>query len=202
MILTWPDFPVGAFRWHLQQQQAVFTSQFGRQAIAAAAPLWRVSITGLSETRDDARKIALFLDRLDGFANQLELWNIEHPVPAGSMRGDMVFYTFAAQGSKTITLRSPSGNAGKTLLAGDYIGFGKILAQQVVQVTEDAVADINGIITVSVNPPLRNAFAIGSEITWNMPKALFRLGELTQGMEMTPDGANPWEISLVEDWRV
>lgn len=200
MILTWPDFPIGAVRWYMQHQQAVYASQFGKQAITTAAPLWKVHITGLTEDRDLARRIGLFFDKIKGYVNQVALYNIEHPEPAGTMRGDMRLYVAANQGDTSITLRS-AGNAGNTLLSGDYLGLGNLVTQQVVQITDDAAADNNSVITVNLNTPLRNSFSAGDPVTWDRPKALFRLAELPEGIEFTPSYANPWSVVLIEDWR-
>ena len=201
MILTWPDIPVGSIRWRKQSQQVAFKSAFGSQALETGMPVWRVDLNGLMETREVARSIQEFIDSLDGYKNQIALWNVEHPVPAGTMRGDMSLVSVARSGDTTLMIRA-IGQGGNTLLAGDYIGLGSTITQQLVRVTEDAIADIAGVITVNINIPLRNAFPVGTEIVWDKPKALFRQTQEGDGIEITPVFGNAWALSLIEDWRV
>jgi hypothetical protein len=201
-VITFPDFAVASFRWHKSNQAVTFRSIFGSQSVEAASPLWSVEMMGVSESRADARQIQAYFESLNGFQNQVELWNIEHPVPAGTMRGTMTFAAATVQGAGTIQIAGGLSEAGKTLLKGDLIGFGSGTTQQVVRITADATADASGNITVSIGTPLRNAFSAGASITWDKPKALFRQKSLTEGIEFTPEGGQPWSLSLIEDWRV
>ncbi len=200
MIKTWPDYSVGSFRWKKMSNAVVSKSVFGSQALETAIPVWQVEMTGVPEYREDARQIGAFIDSLDGYSNQLALWNVEHPVPDGTMRGTMTLSASAAQGATSLSIVA-SGQGGKTLLAGDYVGLGDGLTQQVVRVESDATANGSGVIVVSVNIPLRNAFMTGAAVEWDKPKALFRQSSLFDGIEYTPEFGQPWAMSLIEDYR-
>jgi hypothetical protein len=197
-VITFPDYRVASFLWHKANQATTFRSIWGNQSLDAASPLWEVAMTGVAESRDTARQIETFIESLNGYTNQLALWDVEHPVPSGTMRGTMTFNASAAQGATGISVTAGSGQAGKTLLVGDLIGFGTGLTQQVVRITANATADVSGTIALTIGTPLRNAFASGAAVTWNKPAALFRLKSLDAGLTYKPDGADAWTLDLLE----
>jgi hypothetical protein len=90
---------------------------------------------------------------------------------------------------------------GKTLLKGDYIGFGSGVTQQVCMVVADSVSTSQGYIPVSIQPPLRNAFTQGSTITWDKPKVLFRQQENTSSWDYDSTLSSGYKMSLLEDPR-
>jgi hypothetical protein len=196
--IAWPDYRVASFLWHKANQATTFRSIWGNQSLDVASPLWEVAMTGVAESRDTARQIETFIELLHGFTNQLALWNVEHPAPSGTMRGTMTFNASAAQGATSISVIAGSGQAGRTLLAGDLIGFGTGLTQQVVRIAANATADGSGIIALTIGTPLRTAFAAGAAVTWDKPAALFRLKSLDAGLMYKPDGADAWTLDLIE----
>jgi len=200
-VITWPGYRVASFRWHKANQATTFRSIFGAQSLDASSPLWEASMSGVPETRDQARTIETLIESLDGFANQLALWNVECPAPKGTMRGTMTLSSSAAQGATTLVITAGSGQASTTLLAGDLLGLGSGTTQQVVRVTANATANGSGVITVTIGTPLRNAFSSSAAVTWDKPKALFRQKTLNDGMQYSVDKADPWSLSLIEDVR-
>lgn len=201
MILTWPDYCVSAFRWTLAEQAIPFKSAFGSQALDVAFPLWSVEMAGRPELWPEAIEIGAFFESIRGYTNQIALWSLNQPAPAGTLRGTPTFAVDAAQGATQIEIDIGIGQDGATLLRGDLIGFGSGLTQQVVRVMTDASAGSAGIITVSIGTPLRNAFTAGSAVVWDKPKALFRQSVLTDGIQYQPKLGQPWALSLLEDWR-
>ena len=105
-----------------------------------------------------------------------------------------------AQGATVMTIYA-SRQGSKTLLAGDYLGIGAGTTQQVVMVTADAAANASGVITVSFEPPLRNALTAGAAVAWDRPKALFRRADSRSAWEYEPGTVKGMSLSLVEDWR-
>jgi len=183
--------------WEQQRLDIEFRSMFGAQAVEGGAPVWSTTITS-SLKRPELWQVLMM--QLRGRSNQLALWNHGRPVPRGTMRGTMTA-TAAAQGATAMTVTA-SGQGGRTLLAGDYLGVGSGLTQQVVMLTADAVANGSGVIAVSFEPPLRNALAAGAVITWDRPKALFRRTDSKAAWEHSPGGiVKPMTLSLIEDWR-
>jgi hypothetical protein len=200
-VITWPGLKVATFRWKKANQAIVFRSVFGAQALEGAAPLWEVELTGVPQKWADANLTVAFLESLDGFRNQIALWNLVQPVPRGTMRGDMALKVPAAQGANALTIAAGVEQASRTLLTGDLIGLGAGLTQQVVRVTADARANAQGDIVVGIGTPLRNAFPAGAAVVWDRPKALFRQRSLNDGIEYVPVIGQPWALSLIEDWR-
>lgn len=197
-IITVPTgLSVARQTWEQQRNDMEFRSMFGAQAIEAAPPVWTTTIEA-SRKRPELWQ-ALML-RLRGRTNQLELWNFGRPAPKGTMRGTMTAGA-AAKGATTMTVTA-SGQGGRTLLAGDFLGVGTALTQQVVMVTADATANASGVISVSFEPALRNALSAGAAVTWDKPKALFRRTDSKAGWEHKPGGiVEGMSLSLLEDWR-
>src|SRR5690349_24203932 len=173
-IITFPDsLKVARVTWAQQRNDVEFRSGFGAQAVELAGPLWSVTLEAAPGREADSGGWQALGMQLRGRTNQLELWNHARPVPRGTMRGTMMLNSGAAHGATTLSIVA-SGQASKTLLQGDLLGIGDNLTQQVVMVVADATSDGSGIISVTVEPPLRNTFLLGEAITWNKPKALFR----------------------------
>jgi hypothetical protein len=200
-VIIWPGLKVSSFRWKKTNQAISFGSAFGSQSVDVSPAVWTVELSGTPQYWAEAVSTEVFLESLNGYTNQLELWNLIRQVPTGTMRGTMVFAADVAQGDVSIQISAGAGEAGKTLLKGDLIGFGNGVTQQVVRIDADAEADVSGNITVSVSTPVRNAFATGDSITWNKPKALFRQKSLNDGIEYGAVIGQPWSLSIIEDWR-
>ncbi|MGI4849316.1 MAG: hypothetical protein ACRYGK_14425 [Janthinobacterium lividum] len=200
-VIIWPDYRVARFSWRKANQATTFKSVFGSQSLEAATPLVEVSMTGVSESRVIARQIQATIDALDGFKNQLALWNLELPVPAGTMRGAMTLAASISQGATVISVAGGASQAAKTLLAGDLLGFGAGINQQVVRVAANATANASGTIALTLSTPLRYQFAAGDAIAWDHPKALFRLASAAPAVNFGAEGAEAWALDLIEDWR-
>jgi hypothetical protein len=201
-VITFPSaLKVSGMSWGQQRRDLSYGSIFGSQAVEVATPLWVVSIQAPPLKEIDSGAWKAYLMQLRGKTNQAELWDMLRQEPRGTMRGTMTLNSAAAQGAVNLSIIA-TGENGKTLVEGDLLGFGSGITQQVVMVIVGGTADINGIINVTVEAPLRNAFSIGSAVTWNKPKALFRVTQ----------AKFPWEyglgqivtgfaLDLIEDWR-
>ncbi len=197
MIIQVPTgLSVARQTWGQQRNDIEFRSPFGAQALEVASPLWVSSIT--AGLKRPGLWHALIL-QLRGKTHQLALWDMGRPLPLGTMRGVM---TAAASvvGATTLTITA-TGEAGKTLAAGDRLGVGTGITQQVVMVLADAVANGSGVIVVATEPPLRNAFGAGSTITWNRPCALFRRQDSRSQWDIEPGVVRGMMLDLIEDWR-
>lgn len=188
---------VAAKTWRQQRNDVEFRSMFGAQAQEASAPLWSTSLTSTSKRPELWQAMLL---QLRGKTNQLALWNMGRPQPKGTMRGTMTLGT-TAQGATSLVITA-AGQAGKTLLTGDYLGVGSGLTQQVVMVCADATSNASGVITVTTEPALRDAFASGAGVTWYRPCALFRRTDSVAQWDYKPGGVvEGMSLSLLEDWR-
>lgn len=197
------QFPMGLSisgqTWSQQRNDIEFRSAFGAQVLEGAGPLWSTTITA-GRKKDGIGKWQALMLMLRGRTNQLALWNMGRPVPLGSMRGVMALSGAAAQGATALSISS-AGQGGKTLLAGDYLGIGTGLTQQVVMVLFDAVADGSGAVTVVTEPPLRNAASSGALIVWNRPCALFRRKSSVSQWDYEPGTVGGMMLDLLEDSR-
>lgn len=199
-VITFPlSVKVSKQSWAQQRNDVEFRSMFGAQAVEVSAPLWATSISAPTDRAENVGAFQAVMMQLRGRTNQLALWNMGRPVPLGTMRGAMTMAA-AAQGATALAI-SASGQGGQTLTAGDYIGIGSGLTQQVVMVTATATADSSGNISVTVEPSLRNAFAAGAAVTWDHPCALFRRKSSASQWEYEPLTVGGMMIDLLEDNR-
>lgn len=191
---------VEKFTWEMQRMDSTFSGIFGQQSVEGAAPMWKASLAAptMDESKVGAWQ-ALTL-QLKGRLNQLALHNLGRPVPRGTYRGSPTLTTLAAFGAASLTF-SDATQAGKTLLQGDYIGFGSGLTKQVVMIVADATADGSGQITVSVQPALRNQLAASSIIVWDKPTALFRQTTNTNKWEYSSVTVSGITLDFMEDYR-
>lgn len=187
-----------SFRWKLRRNQVVSASPFGMQAIEASTPLWTCSMMGVPEYTREAIVFETFLESLEGFRNQVAVYNRAQPVPAGTMRGTMVLAADADDGDLSLSISAGSGQAGRTLLVGDLIGIGSGLTQQVLRLAANATADGSGVIAVTLNHALIGDFTAGASVRWDRPEALFRQVQDNSGIEYTPGIGQPWSLELIE----
>jgi len=190
------NFSVAKQTWEQARLDMNFTSIFGAQAVEVGSPLWSTTITSSLKRPEQWQAVMM---QLRGRTNQLQLWNFGRPVPKGTMRGTMTA-SAASMGATSMTITA-AGQAGKTLLTGDYLGVGAGVTQQVVMLIADATSNGSGVITVSFEPALRNALSGGAVVTWDRPKALFRRTDSKAGWDYDPGVVRPMSMILLEDWR-
>lgn len=202
-VITFPEtLYVSSMSWGQRRNELASRSVFGAQTTEVSAPIWIVSLA-IDRLPDDteAGEWKSLMLRLRGQTNQLALWDQMRPAPNGTMRGTMALDSDAAQGATSIVIDADVGQAATTLLEGDLLGLGSGLTQQVVMVTGDATANGSGVITVNIEPPLRNAFTAGASVTWDKPKALFRRTNSDAQWDYSSVYASGFGLDLIEDWR-
>lgn len=204
-VINFTDSDLVNIRWLQKHNDAAFSSPFGSQSVEFGVPEWHVSITPAEMLDAVAGPLQALYLKLRGRTNQLALWNTVRPAPLGTMRGTMTLDAEAAQGATSLDIIS-AGQENTTLLAGDLLGLGSGTTQQVVMVVEDAIASLtsdgDGLITVTIEPPLRNTHAATAAVIWDKPKALFRMAQSSPGWDYT--GATIvacMALDLIEDWR-
>lgn len=201
-VITLPSsFRIATLGWEQIRNDMEFRSIFGAQVLEASPPLWATMITATTYKESDAGAWQALLMQLRGKTNQLAVFNSGRSTPLGTMRGTMTLNSSAAQGATTLSIVA-SGENSKTLLQGDYLGLGSGTTQQVVMVVTDATSNGSGVISVTIEPPLRNAHSSAAAVTWNSPTALFRCREAPAKWEYSPgmivDG---FALNLIEDVR-
>ncbi|HQS59725.1 MAG: hypothetical protein B7Y56_03005 [Gallionellales bacterium 35-53-114] len=200
-IITFPStLKVSGSRWAQVRRDLAFSGPFGSQATELDGPLWEVMIGAPDMLERDAGEWQALLMLMRGQTNQLALWNHGRSAPRGTMRGTMTLNTAAAQGAVALSIIAAT-EAATTLKAGDYLGLGTGVTQQVVMVTADATANGSGVIAISIEPPLRNAHLIAAAVTWDKPKALFRRKQSAASWDYKNVTASGLGLDLIEDTR-
>lgn len=199
-VLALPaDTGIARMVWELQRNDVMS----GVQSLPATDPLWRLTIELTQMLEADSGALKALLLRLRGGVNQLEMHDHSRPAPVGTMRGTMTLNADVSAAATTLEITAGVGQADETLNAGDWLGIGSGTTQQLVMVTADATANGSGVISVSVQPPLRNAFSAGQSVVWDAPKALFRRMSNQLGWDYR--GKNPvtsgMALDLIEDVR-
>lgn len=138
---------------------------------------------------------------LKGRVNQLAVYDILNAAPRGTLRGSLTLAAAAAAGADSLRISAGATQAGRTLLAGDWIGVNQSgTNRQLLHVQGDATADAMGLIVVSVAPNLRVEAALGSTVVWDRPSCLMR--RATQDNNWSSNGATQgsFSLDLVEEW--
>lgn len=200
-IITFPSaLKVSKSTWSQLRLDMAFNSAFGSQGMEVSGPLWEVQIVSPGMLEVESGEWQALIMQLRGQTNQLALWNHGRSAPRGTMRGTMTLNIAAAQGATTLSIIAAT-EAAKTLKAGDLLGLGAGVTQQVVMVMADATANGSGVISVTTEPPLRNARLIAATVTWDKPKALFRRKQSTASWDYENIVASGFGLELIEDPR-
>lgn len=207
-IITMPTnlilgvFNIAQARFDLSEMSE---SSGAAQDRALGPPRWRLSIAapGMLSVESSAVWEALIL-KLRGRVNHLAAWDIMKPAPRGTMRGTMTLSGAHAQGATVLNVTAGVGQAGTTLLAGDWLQVGSGTAGQLFKVVADATANGAGLIAVTVEPPVRpvGGFASATAVTWD--KALGHYKVTTQapqwGYVPSVNAQTGFALDLMEQW--
>lgn len=155
---------------------------------------WVMTLTFRESSEWEGRpQIEALITSLRGGANRLLAPHFGRPAPRGSLQGTPRLASTVSPGAGELLLKDCNG----TLLAGDFIGLGG----QLLMVGEDAVP-VDGKMTVSVHPAVRQAQSINALVQWNRPEILWLLDE-KEGVRFPyrSGGHRPsFSIRLIEDW--
>lgn len=139
--------------------------------------------------------------RLQGRVNQLAVWDMANPAPLGTMRGTLTLNTAAAVGATTLSITGGVGQAGTTLLTGDWIGVGSGSTRQLVAVAADATANGSGVISVTISQPIRVAQLSGAAVTWDKPTCLMRQTGSDSTWSFERQIRTGYSLDLIESWE-
>lgn len=180
-IITLPTtLPIGAGSGFGQRRfdlLAQSDSTGAQQTRLLGPPRWTLALQPPDPMRvDEAGQWAALAASLRGRVNVLWAFDPARRAPQGTLRGTLTLAAAAAIGAAALSVTGGAGQAGKTLRAGDLLQLGSGLGtSQLVMVLADATADGSGVVALSVEPPLRTAFSAGAAVTWDTPRAHFRL---------------------------
>jgi hypothetical protein len=166
-------------------------------------PRWTLSFTSIDAlTRVQAGVWDAFITQLRGRVNHLSAYDVLRPTPQGTMRGTLTLNSSAAAGDVALSITGGVGQAATTLLRGDWLQISTGLGtSQLVKVCADATANGSGVISVTVEPPLRLAFSSSTAVTWSTPLAYFKRS--SGKVEWRSAGAGflaGYSLDLLEQW--
>ncbi len=174
-----------------------------QQSRVLGPPRWRCSIIG--ETRSAAADAALWRSlilSLRGRVNQLAIGDLLNVAPAGTARGTWTAAGAAAVGVTSLAIACGVGQAGRTILRGDWLGVNQSASnRQLLHVQADVTLDASGNGTVTFEPPLRAAVANGSAIVYDRPTCLMRVSTTDNGWTATRPFQGDFSLDLVESWE-
>ena len=200
-VITFPStLKVSDAHWEQVRLDLAFNSVFGSQGVEVDTPRWALTLEAPPMLEQESGDWQALLMNLRGQTRQLALWNTGRSAPRGTMRGTMTLNIAAEQGDTTLSIIAGT-EAAKTLKSGDWLGLGTGTTQQVVMVTADATANGSGVISVTVEPPLRNGHLIAAAVTWDKPKALFRRKQSAASWDYKNVSVSGFSLDLIEDWR-
>lgn len=148
-----------------------------QQVRLLAPPRWTLNLVQPDKLRlAEAGAWVALLAQLRGRVNVLAACDPVRPAPLGTLRGALTLAALAGAGATAISVTGGAGQAGKTLLAGDWLSIGAGLgSSQQVMVMATTTTNASGVASVAIEPPLRTGFAISAVVTWDKPLAYYRL---------------------------
>lgn len=179
---------------------AVSRSPFtGQQQVYEWHSVWGLSFDLYAARRSDARRLEAFLAALRGRVGTALLGPMHYAKPRGTAGTvGVTLGVGATAGARSVTLAGVG--ASKTLLAGDYLQLGTGENAKLHQVVEDAAASVAGVVTVTLEPPLRAAYSSGTDVVLSNPKGAFRLTTDTPTVATAVNGGGTvslaWEEAL------
>ena len=179
-IITWPtelampaDCSISQARYDMTESSDATGHRADR---LFGPPRWRMSLRSADAfTLVQAGVYEAMLLKLRGSVNHLAMYDPVRQAPQGTVRGTLTLSGSHAAGATTLSIAGGAGNAAKTLLRGDWLQIGSgVGTSQLVKAVADAAADGSGNIDVTVEAPLRIAFANGTAVTWDQPLGYYK----------------------------
>lgn len=203
-VITLPAIRIMRLEWGQHRADLEFSNgdSGASQSRVLAPPRWLASLNcpdGMNQA--DAALWRNLILQLKGRVNQLALYDLGNPAPRGTMRGTLTLNTAAAAGDLTLSVTGGAGQAGTTLLAGDWVGVGSGATRQLVSVDTDATANGSGVVSISIAQPMRYAQAGASGVAWDKPTALFRQTSTDSRWAHERAIRSGYSLDLMESWE-
>ena len=176
-IPSTPNFKTS--RFELRRQVAVSESPYSgiQQTYEYDYALWGATFSLPPMRREQAGAWTAFFSALHGRRGTFTLGDPDRIIPLGAATGTITLASGASVGDNTLSLTVGSGLSGVTGIfkAGDYIQLGTSAADfKLHMVVEDCDASGTAV-TAKIEPAVKTAVSTGQEITYNNPKALWRM---------------------------
>ena len=137
---------------------------------------------------------------LRGRVNHLAVYDRLNPRPKGTALGTPTA-SAAVAGSNILTLNFGAGQAGATLLQGDWIGVNQGGSnRQLLHVQADTSANGSGVMTVLFEPVLRVAVGAGSAVVLDRPTCLMKQTTEKNNWSASKRVEGGFSLDLMEQW--
>lgn len=203
-ILALPALKIARIEWGQRRFDLRFDNEEtgAGQTRILAPPRWTLALIGPQFLH--VAEAAMWRDlilRLQGRIHQLAAYDLGNPAPRGTMRGTLTLTSGLAVGATTLPITGGAGQAGTTILAGDWLGIGSGSTRQLVAAAADVTADGSGNASVPISQSARWAQISGSSVVWDKPTALFR--QTTSESSWSHEGAirTGYSLDLIESWE-
>lgn len=165
-------------------------------------PRWRASLRSHKAIAIEEASIwEAMLLQLRGGVNHLALHDRHRPAPLGTMRGTLTLSGAHSAGAVAVAVTGGAGQASKTLTIGDWLQIGAgIGTSQLVKLMANATANGSGVISLTVEPPLRIAFSGGTAVTWDKPVAYYKQISEPSWSYTSRQAAGGFALDLLESW--
>lgn len=170
---TYPDPATSGEQWRVEdftllQRANTFTSESPYsgefQSVEIPGARWGALLTYPVHRLAERPDVEAFWMGLRGRSGRVLMHNLARPTPRGTMRGSPTLAAAAAQFATSLSIATTTGS---TLLAGDCIKVGN----QFFMVRVGGTA-ASGVLTVSVEHPVRTGLSAGAAVTWDRPTFL------------------------------
>ena len=169
--LAFPDIGIKSINIRAQNVVGASVSPFTgqQQMYRHQGQWWEMEVTMPAMKRAEAEQVAAFLLKMNGRFGTFLLGDPANTLPRSGMSANPV----VALATQSSTLFASSGwPAFATVLkAGDWIS----IENRLYKVLDDSLSASDGVANIYVWPNLRSAYPVGTPITINSPKGLWRL---------------------------
>lgn len=188
--LTFPNIGIKSINIRAQNVVGASISPFtGQQQVYRhQGQWWEMEVTMPAMKRADAEQVAAFLLKMNGRYGTFLLGDPANTSPRGTGAGNPV--VSVANQSATLFASSGWTAFSEVLKAGDWIS----IDNRLYKVLDDALSDGSGVANIYVWPNLRSAYPVGTAITINSPKGLWRLS--TNDTNFSIDEASVYGVTF------
>ncbi len=187
-----------SWNWRKASNTQTFQSPLtgGVQTLVLPGARWACSATWDNLQADDRAKLLAFLASLRGTAGRFYLGNLGLLRPRGSLNYSTPLIAGASQTGAT--LATDGWTVGATLLAGDMIGFNA--GAELRMVIADATANGSGVMSISLDEPIRVSPADNSAIVTAAPTCIMRLTADEIGSDYRPGQFSSFSLDAIESF--
>ena len=222
MPLDFPNIRIVRSKFGLKRNQAAFESEFSRKIsihchAGGKTDRWEGLYTTPTLSLADVRVFRSFITQLKGQIGTFKAFNPDKKLPStyvqANLTGDS---TTVSADDTTNTVDSGSfpgagkvngaSQSGRSLITKDWPASSTVLKAgdhiqvetRFFMVTADVVSDVNGAVTINIEPPLRESPADNAQVVTKNPVLIARLVNPTLQIETGPITGGPYSLAFEE----